>query len=281
MQMETLLGEVVEGLSFADYQQHGGINASLLKVAHSQSMAHVKHMLDAKESKKGDELDFGRSFHALFLEGKKEYAVAPDSYTNSKGEEKPWAWQSKTCQKWRDDQTLPVLNKKEVSALNSMVHAAGLEVGFPVADEVEISVFAERKGIALKARIDWLRDDAVIDLKTAESAKPEEFIKKCYQYGYFLQAAFYIDLLKMVGIDRKKFLLVAVEKEPPFATCTITLADDDTGLSLLNLGRKQYQSAFAKIRHAMETNSWPGYGRTDAEIIAPAWMMKEMEALTA
>ena len=62
--------------------------------------------------------------------------------------------------------------------------------------KAEQSIFHidETTGELVKIRPDWMVEDLVVDVKTAVSADQEEFSKHCYNYRYFVQAPFYMDV---------------------------------------------------------------------------------------
>lgn len=278
MKMANIVGRIGRGMPFEEYEVHEGVNASLLKVVHDKSLRQAKYMIEGNKREDKPELSFGRAFHGLVLEGKREFVVPEDTYQSSDGTTKPWNWNANTCKDWRSRQTLPILDKKTASLLDKMVESVEIKPAAGCQD-VELCIFSERNGIPLKARIDWLTDTAVVDFKTVASANPESFIKMAYSYGYLLQGAFYLDMLKWSGIVRNEFKLIAIEKEPPFASCALSLKQDECGLNLIDLGRKQYQRAFDKLEKAIKSNYWPGYGEHEAETVAPIWMAKELEQL--
>ena len=80
--------------------------------------------------------------------------------------------------------------------------------------ENEISCFNEFLGFTLKCKIDALGNDYILDFKTTSlrnGASPDNFIKHCANFGYYIQAAHY---MLITGI--KKFLFVVLELEPPY-----------------------------------------------------------------
>jgi len=58
-----------------------------------------------------------------------------------------------------------------------------------------------------------------------QHASPDGFPREMRTYGYDLQAAFYLRTLREAGFDAKKFIFVAVEKEPPYAVGLHVMTD--------------------------------------------------------
>lgn len=270
--------EVIENMPFAEYAKRPGVNASLLKLVHRFSLQHAKAYLDGEFQEESPELAFGKCFHSLALEGREDFVQIPATYTNEKGEEKPWNWNANVCKKWGEDQGVKIpLKEGEVTACRTMAEAVSREIGRDPG-RAELSLFAEKDGVPLKCRIDWLPDDGeeIDDLKSGQSSEPAAFIRSAYTLGYHLQAAFTIDVARLCGIDRKTFSLIAVESASPHAVCRLNFSDEP--LSFLRLGRVHYRAAFLKLKEAYASGRWHGYGEHAAEMFAPAYVLKELEA---
>lgn len=272
------MSEIITGMSYEEYAKRPGVNASLLKIVHKKSLQHARAYLDGEWKQESDALDFGKCFHSLALEGREDFVETPATYTNEKGEEKPWNWNATVCKKWGEDQGERVtLKASEVLAVRSMAKAASRALG-PLRGRAEVSLFAEIKGHPVKCRIDFLPDDeseSIPDLKSTTSAEPGKFIRNALDLGYHLQAALTLDIVRACGLSHKQFDLVAVESEAPHATCRMEFKDTDW--TVTRLGRIHYRAAFQRLLNAQETGHWFGYGTVAAEDHLPAWMEKEME----
>jgi hypothetical protein len=274
--------EIIRNLPYEEYRKRPGVNASLLKTVHAQSLKHAKAQIDGIEIE-SDAKDFGTSFHALLLEGKYDFVVHPETYLGEekgKPKIKPWNWNAHACAQWEREQGgKTVVNEKEAKALEAMVAAAhdalsGLKLG----GDCELSVFAEKDGVPIKARIDTLPTDPnapVIDFKKVRSAEPRKFMRQCYDLGYYIQCAWILDVLRLAGIERDSVWLVGIEDKQPFSSCTLKFVD--VPVSFLRLGRIHARAAFSKVKTAYETNRWPDYGITVAENYAMPWMLPELD----
>ena len=132
----------------------------------------------------------------------------------------------------------------------------------------EVSVFNQcaETGLPLKARMDWVRENAIVDLKTTEDASPAGFAKSFSNYRYDLQAAHYRRMLKLQGRGDLPFYLIAVEKEAPFAVAVYRLDEGD-----LTLADMQMQQQLRAIASCCEFNSWPAYSREVETLTLPKW----------
>lgn len=137
----------------------------------------------------------------------------------------------------------------------------------------------EQTGVPLKARLDWLPEARggriiVTDYKTTQSAEPEAFARSAATYGYELQAAWYIDGVRALGLDDDPgFLFVAQEKTAPYLVNVIELSAKD-----IELGRRRMRRAINLYKHCTDTDTWPGYGDDIALVSLPRWVEYRDEA---
>lgn len=271
--------EIISNLPYEEYAKRPGVNASLLKLVHRKSLLHAKAYLDQTFSEESAALDFGKCFHSLALEGREDFVTVPATYTNEKGEVKPWNWNATACKKWGEEQGDKIpLKECEAQAVRTMAGVIRNELSGAIKGRTELSLFAEMKGVPVKCRIDLLPDDeseGIIDPKSCQSAEPSKFLRSSMELAYHIQAAFTLDVANLLGLNRKSFSLLAVESSIPHAPCRLTFTDEP--LSLLRLGRIHYRAAFLKLIEARATGRWDGYGEHPAEEFCPVWLLKELE----
>jgi hypothetical protein len=78
--------------------------------------------------------------------------------------------------------------------------------------------------LVCKCRPDYLGSGLVIpDLKSCQDASYEAFQRAIIDHRYHVQGAYFIDGVKAVDGKTRDFILVAVEKEPPFAVAVYKL----------------------------------------------------------
>lgn len=91
----------------------------------------------------------------------------------------------------------------------------------------ETTVIGEIGGRAAKAKVDGIVRLAgaciVLDVKTTESAAPRDFAASAAKFGYFHQAAFYRRLVEQNVSVMDDFVILAVEKKPPYLTAVYRL----------------------------------------------------------
>jgi hypothetical protein len=149
----------------------------------------------------------------------------------------------------------------------------------PSSGQAEQSLFWQDKesGIWCRCRVDWLRHKIegrrliAVDFKTAASAHPERFAKSAMDYGYAMQASWYMDGIRSVGLDDDPaFVFVIVEKDPPHLVSVVEL--DPPSLSVgMNLNR----IARLIYRDCLKTGQWPGYSQEVEQVSLPAWFLRQ------
>jgi hypothetical protein len=150
----------------------------------------------------------------------------------------------------------------------------------PAAGQAERSMFwrDDETGVNCRARLDWqphARNGRLIvpDYKTCRSANPERLQRTVYEYGYFVQAFWYLDGVKALGLGHEPvFVFCAQEKEPPYL---VTVFEVDA--ASLELGRRQSVEARRIYAECIATGVWPGYS-SDVELISlPPWVERQMD----
>ena len=94
--------------------------------------------------------------------------------------------------------------------------------------DAELSAFWRdaETGLSCKCRPDWFNGEAIVDLKTCLDASSGGFARSIANFGYDIQAAYYVDGIKAVTGMELPFLFIAVEKEAPHAVA-VYRADPD------------------------------------------------------
>lgn len=167
----------------------------------------------------------------------------------------------------------------EAEAMASAVreHPVAAALFNPVGGRPEQSLFAQdpQTGVWLRARPDWLPDAhggrlICPDFKTTKSADPESLRKDVHNFGYFQQAAFYLDVIKLLGLHgdiEPAFVFVAQEKTPPYLVTVFEL-----DVIALRIGRDLNRKAIDLYAECVRTGHWPSYS-DDIELLSlPGWV---------
>jgi hypothetical protein len=221
--------------------------------------------------------DFGHAAHGLVLGcGDPVTVIEADN------------WLTKAAKAARDDAyaegRVPVLTREweqvqgMAAAIRSHPIASALfdaERGRP-----EQSAFWEDTfhGVWRRARFDWLPDTdggrlILADFKTTVSAEPASFARSVFNFGYDLQAAWYLDAARALELaDDAAFVFVAQEKTAPYLVTVFELDAE-----ALAIGHHKAQRALSVFAECSATDTWPGYS-SDVELISPpVWLSRQYE----
>ena len=134
-------------------------------------------------------------------------------------------------------------------------------------------------GVLCRAKADWLREDGIVDLKTCESAAPDALSKAAHNYGYAIQAPFYLRGIRSEswrfmsphGPVEPFFVHIAVEKTPPYLVHVNQLTE-----RAMTWGDRQVSQALEIFRDCQESGVWPGYPEDQiTDIDLPGWVRTE------
>ena len=263
-------------IPMADYLAMDGVSASLLHVLASSTPAHARvYMTQPREDTTA--LIVGEAAHYAILEPElfgSRYLLPPDVDRRTKDGKAEWA-------------AFVAANPSGVALVHDEYHRAlAMAEAVRAHSEAgrylygrglnEVTALWDDDGIACKARPDRVAavDEWtwIVDVKTCRSASPHGFAKAIADYGYHQKAAWYVDALNALDPRERRFLFVAVEKEPPFAVALYELTDEAIGQ-----GRAQNAAALATYRECRESGVWPGYPSGVEFLDLPKWAQLRTE----
>lgn len=278
-----------EELSNEEYHRGPGVSNSGLKLIGSKTPAHYYAQYrdpNAPERKAGRPQMIGTAIHAAALEPDKfdaEYVVAEEFIArNAKG-----------FKAWASEQRRHILMPAEygdVIGMRKSLHAHPI-AGNLLADaqEFEYSAYAEdpETGILCRVRLDLLTQSGwIVDLKKCQDASPEGAAKAIANYGYYHQAAFYLDVWTMAtgGDAPMGFAFIFVEEQYPHAVGVYVLSDghDEAGnydplRDDIGRGRKEYRRNLSIYAHCERNDYWPGYAPRAVELELPYWQRRKID----
>lgn len=133
----------------------------------------------------------------------------------------------------------------------------------------EVTFFWEQYGLPCKARMDYVRGSSIFDLKTCQDASPEGFARQIANFSYHAQAAHYMaGYRETSGWDADRFVFIAVETEPPYATGVYMLDPP-----ALQSGRTMMEIAAARYAQARQGGTFAGYAEEVIELSLPGWSL--------
>lgn len=251
-------------MTFAEYLDIDAWNWSLLKEG-KKSARHIAHR-KAQPREDTTSLKVGRAAHTAILEPHKfeaEFAVWD-------GDRRGKAFAAFAEQ--HPEQTILRLTEYEAClGMRNAVRAHPVASGLLARGDAEVALLwtDEETGLACKARIDWLGDDCLVDLKTTSDVEPIRFGITAGRMGYHGQLAFYLRGLKAKGLELPA-KIVAVESAAPHDVAVFALSEDD-----LWLGDCEVSRLLKLVAECKERNEWPGSCPGETPLILPAWMFKQ------
>lgn len=270
--------QVVYGLSDADYHAIDAASASRLN-AMARSPAHCRARID--EPLDTEALLLGSATHCRILQPddfERRFTLGPQVDLRTKEGKETWARAEISAQKLgKRLLRLKDPNQIQEMALAVAAHPAGGAL-IRATEAIEVSVFwtDDRTGCRCKMRMDaWcpgLGGGTIVDLKTTTDAGPEEFGRAAFSLGYWRQAAMYFRGAKAAGLEVRNFVLLAVEKQSPYAVACYRMTDE-----LLEAGSLSIDLLLDQYATCVRDGVWPGYSEEIEDLRLPGWLRAKLE----
>lgn len=271
--------QIAYGLPDVEYHAVDAASASRLN-AMARSPAHCRARID--EPLDTDALLLGSATHSRILQPElfeSRYMIGPQVDLRTKAGQAAWADAEILAQR-SGRRLVRLKDPEQIEAMARAVasHPAGNAL-IRATEAIEASVFwvDERTGVRCKMRMDgWcpgLGGGTIVDLKTTIDAGPEEFGRSAYSLGYWRQAAMYMRGVRALGLPVRNFVLLAVEKQPPYAVACYRMTDElvEAGSLAIDLLLDQYATC---VRDGV----WPGYSEEIEDLRLPGWLRAKLEA---
>lgn len=257
---------IYRDVSFETYLGWEAVSASKLKLA-ARSMAHY-HAYQPQPST--PEQEFGALVHSALLEPRRmsdRYVVLPpfeEDIRRPDGTEyanvKATVEYKRRAAEFREKHTYQIVitvdQCRMMREMAAALEANQIAMDYLVGGHPEVSLLWEdpATGQRCKGRLDKWRPDlgAVVELKTTRDAL--SFDKHVGWYSYHRQAAFYWDGLAALGRAPSEYILIAMEKDPPYGCRCGPLEP-----ASLDQGRAEYQDLLRRIADCEASGQWPGY----------------------
>lgn len=262
----------IENMPNEVYHSHPeGISASGLKLM-LRSPAHYRYQQASEPSRA---MQVGTAIHTALLEPERfasEYVLLRDVKDRKSSEYK---------------QAVKVHGTERVLVSSEADNVAGMQetvLANPAMSERlqaegwrELSLFVRdpETGVLIRVRYDLLSVSGIaVDVKKCQDARPDEFSRSIFNYGYDLQAALYSDAFEWAtGKPLPAFEFAAIEEKMPHGH-KLYLPDE----TLLQEGRAKYREALNLFAECDRSNDWPALECNGPEIISlPAWRVAQIE----
>ena len=249
------------------FEQYDAIDAesigSLRELARSPK--HYRYARDHHQTD-SDALRVGRAAHTAVYE--------PDNFLRSYV---MWSGSVRRGKAWEafsaahPDRTIVTAKQYDLAmTIRDAVHADGRAMHYLsqrgernttlVWDDIETS-------IRCKARLDFICEEAVVDLVTSSDAMPNRFGRAAVRFGYHAKAAFYADGWFEETLNRKPVVLIVVEKRPPHDVVVYRLPS-----AAMYAGASTYRALLNTLAECRKKNEWPGIAaRGELDLELPEW----------
>ena len=222
-----------------------------------------------------DALEFGSAFHCAVLEPERfaaEYAVPPKCDRRTKqGKADYEAWQHANTGKTPLDAADAELIGRMAESVRENPAAAQL-LGAALHVERGIRWTCPDSGLELRCRPDLVGSGCVVNLKTAQAAHPDEFVRSVVRHRYHAQAAMDLEGVEAVTGELRRHFLLVVEKVAPWECCVYELNGD-----ALDDGRNWLVRVRRELRARREFDSWqsPRWNQV-TRLALPRWGLKDL-----
>jgi hypothetical protein len=149
---------------------------------------------------------------------------------------------------------------EEYRKISAAIHGHSELAPFFEGGKPELTFIADDPvtGLQVRCRPDWMckigEKLVVLDFKSCDDARPFPFARSAANYGYFVQAAFYMDVIEWAYRPADHFLIVAFEKKPPYAIKIYEPTD-----AAIIQASQEYRVALDTIKTCIESHSFPAY----------------------
>lgn len=274
----------VEQMTDDDYFALDAVDQTSLKKMLVSPLAYSDYLTG--EHGYSSALEFGKAAHSMVL-GSGPQVVAKPNLRTKEGK----ALRDRLVEQYGADDIvwLSADDVEKVQAMRDMVGDFFTKLdGQP---EVAMIAADPDTGLLIKGKADWLPSipdpDGVLrirDYKTTVKS-PDEFERSCWQYGYHIQAAFYMRLYRLTMPEYKGplgFEFVVQEKNPPF-DWRVWRFDEHSPI-ITELAEPKICKALKQIKSFRDLYPDPleamrGYGlsKVPQEIAFPDWRLVQEE----
>jgi hypothetical protein len=260
------------GVPMAEYHTWPGFSQSRAKVLRDRSPLHLRWELD-HPSQPTPAQRLGAAVHTAVLQPElfpSHYCQEPDgsrrtnAYRDEKAALEENGFTVLTADEW---QTCHSMRK----AIAEHRIASRLLEGDPERSAVWDDPDA---GVRCKGRFDLIssRTPSIVDFKTARDASPAEFARAAFNFGYYMQAAHYLQGAQECGLDAQHFVFVVIEKEPPFAVAVY-----DAEPTLLTAGAEELRPLMLLWKKCEDRQEWPGYAERAVPLLLEPWQYRKID----
>lgn len=247
------------------------IGSSFIKDTAKQSPAHA-HEKIVNPPDPTPAMTFGSAFHSTALDFVHEVGIMPEINRRTKAGKEEYAH---TMELYKGRY---IVSGEEhhhiVEMVDSLEHHPIAKNLMKFKDREVTGIWKDFEvGCWCKLRPDLKSDDEriIVDLKSTIDASTDRFTRDIFKFGYHVSAAWYTHGAKMITGNDYKFIIVAVEKTPPYGVNCFHMADELTNRD--GPGWKVIGDTLPWIARCVKHDTWPSYPVTLNRPDVPGWVV--------
>ena len=209
------------GLSYSDYAAYPALRSGMVRDFIKSPLLYKDRLDGIAPRKESRALEFGSASHMRIMEPARfaaEMIARPETYTNAKGETKPWNMNATVCQEAvaaARESGLIMLPQDDMSRLQMMQQRMPETVASIFGrGEAEVVVRSVLRGLECQVRVDWLYGVVFQEFKTIRDI--DRIDQAIASYGYHLQFRFYQRVLDQHLGARSTGRIIFAETSAPY-----------------------------------------------------------------
>ena len=228
-----------------------------------KSPFHYKHSVETGFD--GKTLGHGRLTHGLILDNSEPFKVYD-------GKRQGNAWKDwvaeQTASGIKPNNLFTIAERLRAEPVAKRVREHRLTLKYDLlSGEHEREISWQYMNRACSSRLDVLdvKRRRIVDIKTAQTTKPERFSFASRRYSYQAQGAFYAQAAASIGIEIDEVILLTVETAAPYAISVFRLKP-----RLLEQGRAIVRTWFEELLNCERSSEWPEYADDIVDLDVPS-----------
>jgi len=249
------------------YDEIDAVSQSALKTFMRSPLHYKLEYIDKVKKEPTRAMILGSALHCLILESDKfsrDYFVLPENLDKRTKEAKALLEsdevKSKTILSY--DEYVNLTEIRDAVFNNKKINETGLLANCEKEKEIFFEMSLDDDRVLCKSKLDAVNFEKnyIVDIKTTDDAKPEFFKWSIKNYGYDIQAAFYMNAFYSIKNIFPDFYLIAVEKSAPFAISIVKITSNDVVSSF-----NKINTALKELVRCKRENDWYDYSLSIVE----------------
>lgn len=248
------------------YFASGAYGSTVAKAA-LQSPQKARDIIDGVTTYESSSLRFGTVWDTFLTGDRNNIIDRPLSYTNDKGEVKPWNANSNVCKAWmaanadkliigqEDNDRIARMWERMPGLIKDIIEGGQRQAVFRV----------DQGNFMAQCKVDVFAADSIEDVKT--TSKPiEDFAAQAIKYGYHVQAGWYRWIIQELTGRLTPFNFIVTETVSPYRTVRFEPDGD-----WLAYGDAEAFRSIEILSHCCQNNQWHDTKPITQTLTLPKW----------